>query len=63
MAHGYYIVTIPDSLITFVSKEAVGQGNFRATKHNRTNYIALNLPYATGLVSFVLVWVTNGTTY
>ena len=28
-----------------VSKEPVGQGNFRVTKYNRANYTALNLPY------------------
>ena len=40
-----------------VSKEAVGQGHFRVTKYDRANYIALNLPYATGLATFVPIWV------
>ena len=44
---------------TMVSKEAVGQVHFRVTKYNRADYIALNLPYSTGVVSFVTVWVTE----
>ena len=60
--------TNPDSLVTFVtitksllvyryetvvSKEPVGKGKFRVTKYNRANYIALNLAYATGFISYV----------
>ena len=35
-----------------VSKEAVRQIHFHVTKYNRAGYIALNLPFFTGLVSF-----------
>ena len=40
-----------------VSKEAVGQVHFHVTKYVITDYIALNLPYFTSLVSFVILLV------
>ena len=48
---------------TVVSKELLGQGYFRVLTYNRANHIALNLPYATRLFSFFLIWVAKGTTY
>ena len=44
-----------------VSWEAVGQVYFRVTKYDRAiyMYIALNLPYSTGSVSFVIIWDTE----
>ena len=46
---------LPRALLVYryesvVLKEAEGQGHFRVTRYIRTNYIALNLPYSTGLV-------------
>ena len=48
---------------TVVSKQAVGQGDFRATEYHTANYIALNLPYSIGLVSLVIVRIKKGSTY
>ena len=45
-----------------VSKDPVGHGHFHVTKHNRANLTALNLPYSTGWISFVIIWVKKGTT-
>ena len=64
----FVTITAPYTLLvyryeTMGSKEAVGQGHFRVPKYNRANHIALNVPYTTGLVSFVLIWVSKGTTY
>ena len=42
-----------------VAKEAVGQVHFDVTKYSRADYIALNLHYSTGSVSFVIIWVTE----
>ena len=46
-----------------VSKEAVGQGHFCVTKYNRAKFIAFNVPYSTGLLSIVIIWVKKGTTF
>ena len=42
-----------------VSKEAAVQVHFRVTKNNRADYLALKMPYSTGLISFVIIWVTE----
>ena len=44
---------------TVVSMEAVGQGHFRVIKYNRAEYIALNLPYLTSIISFEMIWAAE----
>ena len=63
------IITAPRFLLVTgtrpwpVSKDAVEQVHFRVTEYNGADYIGLNLPYSTGLVSSVIIWVKKGTTY
>ena len=44
---------------TVLSKEAEGQVNFPVTKYDRADYIGLKVPYSIGVVSFVIILVTE----
>ena len=44
---------------TVISNESVGQIYFNVTKYNKADYIVLNLPYSTDLVSVVIILVTE----